>query len=297
MKKPLYKSIILISLLFTVSLAFFCKADTIYLRDGRTVSNVRNIKDTGNYFLASINGKNITINKTRIDRIVSNTGNVIFEQRILTAKVIEGIKGPQKYNFYLNNKKIGLGEWDEDNSFSIEEGDLPDGVYKQYFNTGKLERTFPIKDNELTGTVDVYYNSGRLARKGNFVEGYENGESLLYYKTGELKGKSVYDDGEKSGKTILYYPSGNIKAEMIFEDGKINGLQKMYYENGKLSNIVNFRDGVKNGEFKQFYANGKLKVSGTTSNGKLDGTVTVYYESGRIKNQKRFTNGRVIKNT
>ena len=270
-------------------------AEILYLRDGRIIKNITNVKDAGFYFLITINNQSKTYSKQKIDKITSNSGNIIFEHKIMTAEKIEYKTGLNAFVFYLNGKKVGTAGWNSNEIFKVYEGDLPDGIYNLYFNTGKLERIFPIKNNTVNGKVEVYYNSGKLCRTGHFTNGLEEGESYLYYKTGEIKGKSQYRNGTKNGKTTLFYPTGELKAEMFFIDGKINGMQKMYYKSAKISNIVTFKNGMKNGDFKQFYENGNKKITGQTRDGKLNGIITVYYESGKIKKRNNFVNGRILK--
>ncbi|MCF7791649.1 MAG: toxin-antitoxin system YwqK family antitoxin [Victivallales bacterium] len=287
-----YNILIFFAFLLTV---LQVNAAKVILRDGTVIKNIKGVRELGNYFLLKDDLKNYTFRKSKISKIISSDGKTIFEHKILTAVKKTEDDGSLYYSFFINGKFAGQGGWDSYNQFEVTEGDLPDGIYKEYFNTGKLKRTFPIKDNTLDGVSKVYYASGMVAREGRFKNGYEVGVSKLYYKSGELKGKSIYKKGVRDGKTLLYYKSGKLKSEMTFVDGELNGIQKMYFKNGRISNIVSYEDGKKNGKFKQYYENGKLKVSGNCESGKLSGIITTYYRSGRVKKRKRFIDGRILK--
>ncbi len=267
----------------------------IFLEDGQVYSNAKDLFEVNSFYTFKRDGRSYSINKNRIKKIISDNGELIYEKSLLTVEVVKNIEGADKFIFYKNRERLGEAIWGTDGEFDILSGDISDGVYKQYYDTGKLRRTFNFKNGELNGWCKEYYISGKIEREGFFKANKEVGVSKIYYNTGVIKGESTYVDGVKDGETKLFYKSGNIKAKMNFKNNQPEGLQVMYYESGNIETKVSFEDGVKNGAIKQYYESGKLKMSGMLEDGKLNGTVITYYESGRIKKKVIFVDGRILK--
>ena len=270
-------------------------ADTVYMADGRIYRNVSKLRIVNAFVIFKIDDKNYSISKQRIKKIIDASGDVFFEKTELTAEIVQKNNSSKHLAFYKNKKKLGIGTWDTKGEFKIISGNIGDGVYRQYYDSGKLMRTFTFKNGKLNGLCKVFYKSGKVEKEGIFSNNKEKGTSKLYYNTGVLKGKSNYSDGKKEGITTLYYESGNVKAKMNFKDDEPDGLQKMFYESGAVETKVYFKSGVKDGPIKQYYENGKLRMTGQLVDGKLEGQVTTYYESGRIKKKVSFHKGRIFR--
>lgn len=271
------------------------RADDIHLKDGRVIGGVDEIRDMDDIFLYRSHGRNRTINKNKIDKIVTANGEVVFQSQTLTVEKRRLPSNVTQYVFFRNQRRVGSGHWDEDGEFEIEDGDVPDGVYKQYYDSGELEREFTFKDGELNGPCRTFFKSGKVEREGFLKDGREDGISKFFYKSGALKGESVYVDGEKNGETKLYYESGSLKALMNFKNGKPSGEQKMFYDSGELETVIKFEDGEREGPVRHFYESGKLKMKGAFEDGKLEGEVITYYESGRVKKKAFFREGRILR--
>jgi len=281
-------------LLLIVSISFI-KAQDIYHINGTTYKNVNNLKDLGNFFSFDHNGESYSFPKHRIKRIRSREGGNLYELENLRAeKEGEDPKSPN-YIFLRNNKEIAKGKWLAAGQFLITDGNPRNGVFKEYYDSGEVMRTFSFNDGSLNGVSKVFYRSGRMEREGYFKNGREIGKSKLFYNDGKIKGWSIYQNGLKNGPTELYYPNRRIKAKLNFQNGLPIGEQLMFYENGKPESKIRYDDdGIKNGPVSFYYESGRLKQQGIFVNGVLHGTVTSYYESGRVKQRKQFANGRVI---
>ena len=276
-------------------LSVYIQASDVYMLDGKVYRNAADLRSVNVFYVFKVGTRNYSINKSRIEKIIDSSGKLIFEKKELTVEILEGKNSSDKYLFYKNKEKLGTGACASNGEFDIISGDIDDGLYKQYYDTGKLHRTFEFKDNELNGWCKVYYKSGKVEREGYFDDNKEQGISKIFYDTGILKGESNYIDGEKNGLTKLYYKSGSIKADMNLKNNQPHGLQVMYYESGAVETKVYFEYGVKNGPVKQYYESGKLKMEGQLQDGKLDGQTITYYESGRIKKKVSFQKGRIFK--
>jgi antitoxin component YwqK of YwqJK toxin-antitoxin module len=276
----------------------FCTVTTLYAghnvyrTDGTVYRNVENLQDADDFYLFDKDGENFSLPKHRIKKIVDQRGRVVYEQENL--KVTLAPDNTNEYIFMRNDTEVGRGKWLDAGKFLITDGNIPDGIYKEFHDSGELKRTFSIRDGSLNGKCEVFFRSGKVERSGMFKNGNEEGKSTLYYPTGELKGFSYYRNGEKSGPTKLYYESGKIKAALNFQDGRPDGEQVMFYDNGKPASKVIYSDGEKEGPVTFYYESGKIKMQGKYINDALDGVVTTYYESGRVKKRETFNNGRIL---
>ena len=287
------KNIKLITVLFSFLSAMALSAgQDVYRTDGTVYKDVSNLQDADDYLLFDKDGKSYSMPKYKVQKIVDENGKVVYEKQDLIVTI-----APDETNEYIfkrNGVEVGRGRWLDSGKFEVTEGDIPDGVYKLFHDSGELKRTFSISDGSLNGICKVFYRSGKTEREGFYKNGKEDGKSKLYYPEGELKGFSFYRNGEKDGQTKLFYKSGKIKASLRFKAGVPDGEQIMYYENGKPSSKVVYDDGQKNGPVTFYYESGKLKLQGKYVNDALDGVVTTYYESGRVKKRETFNNGRVL---
>lgn len=282
----------ILSVLLSASAVF---SQDVYHTNGTVYKNVNNLKDLDNFFSFDHGGESYSFPKHRIQRVIDREGRNMYELENLKAvKEGEDPKSPN-YIFLRNDKEIAKGKWLAAGQFLITEGNPNNGLFKEYYDSGEVLRTFAFQGGALNGVCKVYYRSGKIEREGFFKNGREIGRSKLFYPEGELKGWSEYQNGLKTGPTKLYYPNRRVKAELNFKNGLPIGEQLMFYDNGKLeSKICYDEDGIKNGPVEFFYESGRLKQQGVFVNGVLHGTVTTYYESGRVKQRKVFANGRVI---
>ena len=283
----------IISISLLICFAFILQAGQQVIRtDGRVYKDVENLQDSGEFIFFDMDTKSYSIPKHLIQKIVDGDGKIIYEKQDLKVKV--ALDDSNIYNFLKNGVSVGRGKWLDAGRFEVIEGNIPDGVYKLFYDSGELKRTFSVKNGSLNGTCKVFYRSGKVEREGVYKDGTENGKSLLYYPTGKLKGFSYYQNGIKTGSTKLFYESGKVKAALNFKNGRPYGEQIMYYENGKPNSRVFYDDNGKNGSVTFYYESGKVKLQGKYVNDQLDGVVTTYYESGRVKKRETFRNGRIL---
>ena len=269
-------------------------SSTIYLRDGQVISNIDNLREFENVFLYEINSRSISIAKDRIQKIVDDNGRVLYELMVLALRETGSQGTTVNFDMIVNGKPVAKGQWYDEGKFRITQGTVPDGIYYEYYPSGRIKREYKFANNTLNGLCREYYASGVVERESNLVNGLENGISKNYHQNGKLKGESTFVNGQKEGITRLYYESGSLRSEMNFVKGLPNGPQRVYYESGDLDTEVEFVDGIRNGPIKQYYETGSLKMTGTFRNGKLEGEVVIYYESGRVKDRQYFRDGRII---
>ena len=95
---------------------------------------------------------------------------------------------------------------------SIEEADLPDGPFEEYYDNGELMLKGTFKDGVPDGPLESYYPNGQLDTKGTLKDGVLDGPYERYYDNGQLGWKGSYKDGElcgewfERGETVTYDP-------------------------------------------------------------------------------------------
>ncbi|MGF1484054.1 MAG: toxin-antitoxin system YwqK family antitoxin [Opitutales bacterium] len=287
-------AILLLALAWLPTLVPDVRADTIILKDGTRLKDVSEVRDTGRVFVYVQSGRTQTVSAKRVLRIEDSKGTLLYEDVEKMVTEVRRANQPSLFSFLRNGRTVATGYWSHGGIFEFESGKAPNGSWTQYYDSGKVRRTFNVHDGQLNGVCKVYFDSGKLEREGTFENGRESGQSLLYYPSGELKGRSSYRNGQKDGLTELFYESGNKKSEMTFRAGLPHGQQRIFYESGALEVEVAFVKGVKQGAIKQYFESGKLRFEGVYRDGALDGEVIGYYESGRVKKRQHFDAGRVV---
>lgn len=130
-------------------------------------------------------------------------------------------------DFYPNGKLLHRGYYSE--------GQLK--IYKNYYPTGQLERSYRTLDN-YRSSVDKYYKDGTLKSRVLYKEGY-----VLkwedYYPTGKLEYL------EEFHKSLDYYI-----------------VKKSFFENGQLESLLELNPKKKVFISQEYFENGILKEEG-----------------------------------
>ena len=106
---------------------------------------------------------------------------------------------------------------------------------KEYYKGGKLKAIYPYNDaGVLDGIVKQYYPSGQLEREDGYRKNVREGISKVYYTNGKLLGEGNKKNGKLEGITKLYYENGKLQGGFNYKNGKLEGIYKEYYETGTL---------------------------------------------------------------
>ena len=95
-----------------------------------------------------------------------------------------------------------------------------DGVYKTYYESGKLQRLETYKAGELDGPYKDYYENGQLEARSTFVAGKVDGPYERYYENGQLEKKFTIVAGEPDGLFEVYYENGQLKERGTYNMGE-----------------------------------------------------------------------------
>ena len=118
---------------------------------------------------------------------------------------------------------------------------LKNGVYKEFFNNGKIKIDGQYSNGDKTGLWTEYFREGGTMRVFYTNENRKDGSISEWYKNGEKKVRGKYFQGQK------------------------HGLWTAWYSNGVKESVVTFNQGEQDGVFSYFYDNGNKKIEGTVS--------------------------------
>lgn len=171
-------------------------------------------------------------------------------------------------DFYESGKLLHKGYY--------EDGQLK--IYKNYFETGTLERNF--KQTDLNkGLMQLYYPDGKLKSE------------ITYLNGGVLTATDYYHNGQ------IEYIIENVKTLEYLV------LRKSFSEDGKPQEIFELVNAKKNiYSQKEYYENGNLKAEGPLKfhpykNDYIkDGIWKIYNESGSLLKEEKWVYGEQIKN-
>ncbi|OGF47652.1 MAG: hypothetical protein A2452_03215 [Candidatus Firestonebacteria bacterium RIFOXYC2_FULL_39_67] len=119
---------------------------------------------------------------------------------------------PNGWAFYNKGQEIAKDTFNEQRN-RVFTGNVPDGIVKEYYKSGKLLLEFNFKDNKMNGLYKSYYEDGVLWQEKNYKDGKENGIFKIYYENGKLMSEITYKDGKTNGMARSYNEEGKLKEE------------------------------------------------------------------------------------
>jgi antitoxin component YwqK of YwqJK toxin-antitoxin module len=180
--------------------------------------------------------------------------------------------------------------------------DRPEGVWREYDEEGKIEKSYIYKNGIVIGEGIVtengekdgfwkeFYENGQLRAEGNYNKDRKTGEWKFYHRNGKIEQTGAYEsDGSLEGPWTWYYESGITWREENYYEGKLDG---MYVEYDELGNIITkgeFIEGREDGFW--FYELGDHREEGNYTDGLRSGDWIYYYNDGSIQFEGRFIEG------
>lgn len=203
-----------------------------------------------------------------------------------------GITLYEKLNFYLGGDSIRYDKkgysatgWYEDyygTGTVLHKGYYAEGVlkvYKNFFNDGKVERSFTSEFNK--GSMEVFWPNGN---KRSEVE-YKQGTAVKwtdYYSNGQIEFTEEFNKDDEHIYRKFYYRNGNPQSILELSDPKKKLYSsKEYHENGKLKEegVLKFVKGM--GDFQK---EGKWIIYDNTGKPVTE----QIYSKGDLSNEKQL---------
>ena len=149
---------------------------------------------------------------------------------------------------------------------------------------GVLYERYTIdKDSVKQGIYYQYYPSGKVFMEAMYSNDTIDGTRKFFYENGQLKSVENLEKGNWKGSYLSYYDNGQLESEGQYIDGAMSGVWKRYFKTGELLGTLTFANNEENGPFTFYHQNGNLKEEGTYRNGdNLYGEFKIYDETGEL---------------
>ncbi|MCL2888256.1 MAG: toxin-antitoxin system YwqK family antitoxin [Elusimicrobia bacterium] len=176
---------------------------------------------------------------------------------------------------------------------SLLSGKIPDGIIKEYYESGVLRTEAPYKGGVMDGVVTKYDEFGRMILKENYVDGRLDGGAVYYNYRGQEKSKETagYKNGRLEGRRTAFYPSGREFIVENYEANRLDGRREVYFESGILSLEENYKKGLLNGARVIYYPNGAMWYKEFYINAQLEGERLSCYPKGELYLKENYKHG------
>ena len=239
---------------------------------------------------SSKNGKVSSLQATEKGDQVAQE-NVVFTEK----KVITSAEGkPTEYQYIFKNKVIAKEILNEKGEIVSVEGEIPNGLIKEYNVEGKLVSEKNYNAGKLEGVNKTFYSDETtVATVKNYKNGVLEGKVFEYYENGNKKLEANYKNGLLNGTLKKYSTAETLLSSANYVDGKLDGLYKEFFVTGKPKKEIEYYNGLKEGYSKEYFSNGTLKYQYNYSQDKLEGDSQIYYEDGSINEIRKYQNNKL----
>jgi antitoxin component YwqK of YwqJK toxin-antitoxin module len=118
------------------------------------------------------------------------------------------------------------------------------GLYRQYYDNGKIQEESWFKDNLKNGLSRWNNKSGQRLAEYNYKDGNFDGLQKTFYENDTLQTTSNYTGNQLSGESKEYFRNGKLKVSGNYLNGQKDGVWTEYDELGKVQKVTRFKDGV-----------------------------------------------------
>lgn len=137
--------------------------------------------------------------------------------------------------------------------YTVKHGtDIREGLAISYHPNGKVAIEAPYVNGKLDGVFRSYFESGKLWQTIGYKAGVEEGFSTTYYESGAKKKKESYRNGILHGATEEYYENGKLRRTLPYILGMVHGVAKAYDEMGALTEEMSFEQGLRHGPYRKY---------------------------------------------
>ncbi|MDF2451724.1 MAG: hypothetical protein K0S26_1228 [Bacteroidota bacterium] len=193
------------------------------------------------------------------------------------------------------------------------------GVWKEFYEDGKVKEEKKYRDDVIDGYVKTYDKKGNLANTEKFNNGKQvknmcdslpvarDDTSDVMIKKYVCRNRAIPDSAitflegikmeygavdsmrNKIGIWTEYHNSGEFRAKGLYGNGKRVGEWIFYYPNKQIEQKGKYdKKGRAQGEWKWFYENGALMREEIYLDNLRDGLMTEYTEDGKIITKGEF---------
>jgi TonB family protein len=106
-----------------------------------------------------------------------------------------------------------------------------DGLYRDFYKTGKMIRSGYYVQNKKTGVWKEWTEDGKLTDSAFYKDGFIYGLGLSWDNDGKITDSLVFEEGGK-GIKHGYWSNGHLSESGSYTIGKKSGLWTYYYKTG-----------------------------------------------------------------
>ncbi len=169
----------------------------------------------------------------------------------------------------------------------IDENNLKQGFWRIFGKMKKLPGYEPdqvveegnYENSRKQGLWKNFFPSGKVKSEIAYVNSRPNGTYKTYFENGQVEEEGSWENNRNTGGFKRYHENGQAAQDFVFNDsGKRDGKQKYFYENGQLMIEADIAAG-KEKFVKEYYEDGSIKAEKSFIDGELDVANTKVYEA------------------
>ena len=110
----------------------------------------------------------------------------------------------------------------------------------------------PYKNGKLDGVFKSYFENGKLWQTIGYKNGIEEGVSTVYFENGSKKSKEIYHGGILDGLTEEWDDQGKLRRKLPYMRGQLHGVAKVFDDLGGLKEEMTFDKGLREGPYRRY---------------------------------------------
>ena len=293
----------------------------------KTYYNNNQIKSEGNrknFLLDSIwkfyNSKGALLNEINYKKNKKEGISKLFDKHGCLkseSNYIENVKYGEEKVYYTSGKikEINIYNQDKKHGFCYELDNIGRVIRISEYTGGFLRSEEQInrfdEEEKKHGIWKEFYENGKVKWEGDFKHGILDGIVREYNKKGGLKTMNMFVDGDlnEDAKEVKFFelskeirPNGSYLIGGYADEMK-QGIFREYDSTGVLIKSYKYRNnfkiaegildstGLENGEWKYFNTDGSIKAIGKFNHGKRVDLWLYYHKGGEIEQKGLYVNG------
>lgn len=171
----------------------------------------------------------------------------------------DGVKDGLSLQFDRKSKLTGMENYKDGilNGLCVYYAPASDYPQKEMsYNMGKLD-----------GLYRIFYESGKIQEESYYKDNLKSGPSKWYNKLGRMIAMYNYQNGQFDGMQRTFYENDTTQSVSNYANNLLEGPYKEFYRNGVVKIQGQYVKGIKEGEWIEFDETGKKVKSERFKNG------------------------------
>jgi len=134
---------------------------------------------------------------------------------------------------------------------------LPAISYGQVINLNKENIYVDQKGKPYSGVYKEYFDNGKVKLEMKLKKGFKNGKVSIYFENGNIHEIYSYKNNQMDGLWLTYNEKGIKTAEARYLNDRKNGEWKVWDDNGTLIYLMYYTNGAKSGTWIKYNEKGE----------------------------------------